>query len=226
MAKLTKRQKKINELVDKDKLYSLNEAVSTLKKFPQAKFDETVELSFNLHIDPKQSDQLVRGTVILPHGTGKSVRVLVFCKGEDVKKAEAAEADFVGSDELIKKINGGWMDFDVIVATPEMMRDISKLGRVLGPRGLMPSPKAGTVTKDIEKAVKELKGGKIEFKNSKNGNIYLAIGKISFDEAALADNAGCVIEIIKKSKPAVVKGVFIKGIFLATTMGCGLKIAV
>ncbi|MCK4519098.1 MAG: 50S ribosomal protein L1, partial [Candidatus Omnitrophica bacterium] len=206
------------------KLYSLNEAVSTLKKIPQAKFDETVELSFNLHIDPKQSDQLVRGTVILPHGTGKNVRVLVFCKGEDVKTAEAAEADFVGSDELIKKINGGWLDFDVVVATPEMMRDISKLGKVLGPRGLMPSPKAGTVTKDIEKAVKELKGGKIEFKNSKNGNIYLAIGKISFDEAALVDNAGCVIDIIKKSKPAVVKGAFIKGIFLATTMGCGLKI--
>lgn len=224
MSKVTKRNKKIKELIDKNKFYSLPEAVSILKKIPCAKFDETVELTFNLNIDPKQSDQLVRGTIILPHGTGKKMRILVFCNGEDVKKAEEAGADFAGSDEFIQKINSGWLDFDGVVATPEMMKDIAKLGRVLGPKGLMPNPKIGTVTKDIAKAVKELKGGRVEFKSSKDGNIYMITGKISFEESAIIKNAESIIEIIKKSKPASVKGTFIKNIYLSTTMGCGLKL--
>lgn len=224
MSRLTKKQKKINEIIDKDKTYDLKEAVSLLKKIPKAKFDETIELSFSLNIDTKQSDQLVRGTVILPHGTGKERRILVFCKGEDVKKAKDAGADFAGLDEYIQKINSGWLDFDAIIATPEMMRDISKLGKILGPRGLMPNPKTGTVTKDIEKAIKEIKKGKLEFKSSKDGNIYMAIGKISFEESAIIDNAHCVIDAINKSRPTSVKGNFIKSLHIATTMGCGLKL--
>jgi large subunit ribosomal protein L1 len=224
MAKLTKRQKQINELIDKSKSYNLDEAVSIIKKFPKLKFDESLELSFNLNIDSKQSDQLVRGTLILPHGTGKETKVLVFCKGEDVKTAKDAGADYVGSDDLVQKISGGWLDFDAVVATPDMMKDISKLGKVLGPRGLMPSPKAGTVTKDISKAVKELKSGKVEFKTGKDGNVYLAIGKVSFEEKALVENARLVIDTIKKSRPVAVKGTYIKSIYISTTMGAGIQL--
>jgi large subunit ribosomal protein L1 len=224
MAKLTKRQKQINELIDKNKTYSLEEAVAIIKKFPKLKFDESLELSFNLNIDSKQSDQLVRGTLILPHGTGKETKVLVFCKGEDVKTAKDAGADYIGSDDLVQKISGGWLDFDAVVATPDMMKDISKLGKVLGPRGLMPSPKAGTVTKDISKAVKELKSGKVEFKTAKDGNVYLAIGKDSFEEKALVENARLVIDTIKKSRPVAVKGTYIKSIYISTTMGGGIKL--
>jgi large subunit ribosomal protein L1 len=224
MAKLTKRQKQINELIDKSKSYNLDEAVSIIKKFPKLKFDESLELSFNLNIDSKQSDQLVRGTLILPHGTGKETKVLVFCKGEDVKTAKDVGADYVGSDDLVQKISGGWLDFDAVVATPDMMKDISKLGKVLGPRGLMPSPKAGTVTKDISKAVKELKSGKVEFKTGKDGNVYLAIGKVSFEEKALVENARLVIDTIKKSRPVAVKGTYIKSIYISTTMGAGIQL--
>lgn len=224
MRKLTKKRKKIDEVIEKNKLYNLEEAVSLLKKIPRAKFDETLELSFNLNIDPKQSDQLIRGSVILPHGTGKERRVLVFCEGKDEERAKDAGADFVGSSDLIKKINSGWLDFDAVVAIPEMMRDISRLGKILGPRGLMPNPKVGTVTKDIEKAVKELKGGKVEFRSSKDGSVYMAIGKISFEESAIVDNARCIINAIKKSRSSSIKGIFIKSIYLSTTMGCGLKL--
>lgn len=224
MPKLTKRQRKIEELVDKKKIYSVEEAISVLKKIPHANFDETVEVCFNLDIDPKQSDQLVRGTMVLPHGTGKDIRVLALVKGEDASKAKEAGCNYAGADEFIQKINSGWIEFDVVVATPEMMRDISKLGKILGPRGLMPSPKAGTVTKDIKKAVKELKSGKIEFKSGKDGNIYITTGKISFDEKALVENVNAIIEAIKKTRPQVIKGIFIKNIHISTTMSCGLKL--
>lgn len=226
MMKLTKRQKKTSEQIEKGKTYSLEEAVKILKAQPPLKFDETIEMVFNLDIDPKQSEQLVRGTVVLPHGTGKEVKVLVFCTGEDVKKAEEAGADFAGSKELIDKINSGWLDFDAIIATPEMMKEISKLGKVLGPRGLMPNPKAGTVTNDIAKAIGELKKGKIEYKSAKDGNIYLAAGKISFDEQALTENTRAIINAIKKAKPQSVKGTYIKSVFISTTMGPGIKLDV
>lgn len=224
MAKLTKKQKQSIELIDKNKQYTLEEAAVLLKELPKAKFDESVELVFNLNIDAKQSEQLIRGTLVLPNGSGRDVKVLVFCKGEDVKDAKDAGADYAGADDLVKKISGGWTNFDAVVATADMMKDISKLGRVLGPRGLMPSPKAGTVTKDIAKAVKELKSGKIEYKSAKNGNIYLAIGKVSFDEKALIENGRLVIETIKKAKPATVKGAYLKSVFMSTTMGSGIRL--
>ena len=224
MPKLTKRQRKIEELVDKKKIYSVEEAISILKKVPPANFDETVEVCFNLNIDAKQSDQLVRGTMVLPHGTGKDIRILALVRGEDASKAKEAGCNYAGADEFIQKISSGWIEFDAVVATPEMMRDISKLGKVLGPRGLMPSPKAGTVTKDIKKAVKELKSGKIEFKNGKDGNIYITAGKISFNEKALVENVSAIIEAIKKTRPQAIKGIFIKNIHISTTMGCGLKL--
>ncbi len=224
MAKLTKKQKQSIELIDKNKQYTLEEATALLKELPKAKFDESVELVFNLNIDAKQSDQLIRGTLVLPNGSGRDVKVLVFCKGEDVKDAKDAGADYVGADDLVKKISGGWTNFDAVVATADMMKDISKLGRVLGPRGLMPSPKAGTVTKDIAKAVKELKSGKIEYKSAKDGNIYLAIGKVSFDEKALIENGRLVIETIEKAKPATVKGTYLKSVFMSTTMGSGIRL--
>ena len=224
MAKLTKRQKISNELIDKDKQYTFEEGIALLKKLPKAKFDESVEMTFNLNVDAKQADQLVRGTLILPNGTGRETKVLVFCKGEDVVSAKDAGADYVGADDLVQKISGGWTDFDVVVATPDMMKDISKLGKVLGPRGLMPSPKAGTVTKDIAKAVKELKSGKVEFKTAKDGNIYLAIGKVSFDEKALIENGLLVIEKIKKARPVSVKGTYLKSVFMSATMGSGIQL--
>lgn len=224
MAKLTKKQKQSIELIDKNKQYTLEEAAALLKELPKAKFDESVELVFNLSIDAKQSEQLIRGTLILPNGSGRDIKVLVFCKGEDVKNAKDAGADYVGADDLVKKISGGWTNFDAVVATPDMMRDISKLGRILGPRGLMPSPKAGTVTKDIAKAVKELKSGKVEYKTAKDGNVCLAIGKVSFDEKALIENGRLVVETIKKAKPAAVKGTYLKSVFMSTTMGSGIRL--
>jgi large subunit ribosomal protein L1 len=224
VAKLTKKQKEIQKLVDKSKEYTVEEAVSILKKILKANFDETVELYFNLNIDPKKSDQLTRGTVVLPHGTGQKMRILVLARGEDVNKAKEAGADFAGNDEFISKIKSGWLDFDAVVATPEMMRDLSILGKVLGPRGLMPNPKAGTVTEDIKKAIEELKKGKLEFKSGKEGNIYMSVGKISFDEKALVDNICAVVDAIKKTRPQSVKGVFIKSIYISSTMGCGIKL--
>ena len=186
MSKKSKRYKEVAKLVEKGKHYTLDEAMGILEKYPKVKFDETVEVSFKLGIDPKKSDQLVRGTVALPQGTGKKMRVAVFCKGENEKIAKEKGADFVGSDDLIQKINSGWLDFDVAIATPDMMKEISRLGRVLGPRGLMPSPKAGTVTTDIGKAVDEVKKGKIEFRVDKQADIHVGVGKVSFGAKGFA----------------------------------------
>ena len=224
MPKITKKQKEIQKIADIEKIYPIQEAVLILKKIPHAKFDETVELAFNLGTDPKQSDQMVRGTVMLPHGTGRKVRVVVLCKGEAGNAAKEAGAEYVGGDELVAKISSGWMDFDVVISSPDMMRDVGKLGKVLGPRGLMPNPKTGTVTNDLARAVKEAKAGKIEFKLDKQGNINVGIGKISFEEKAICENADTVISAINKSRPRTAKGRFVKKIFLSTTMGPGLRL--
>lgn len=221
----SKRFKEAEKNLDKDKSYNFSEAISILKKLPKVKFDETVEVNLHLNVDPKNSDQLVRGTVILPHGTGKKVRVAVFCKGEHEKQAKESGADFVGADDLIDKVAKGFLDFDRAIATPEMMKDLSKLGKVLGPKGLMPSPKAGTVTNNIASAIKEVKAGKIEFKTDKQAGIHVGIGKISFAENQLVENATTLMESIQSLRPASVKGIFLKSVSLTTTMGPGLKIA-
>src|SRR5213082_968078 len=205
----SKRYKKALELVDAKKLHALNSAVEVLTRFPKAKFNETVELAFRLGVDPKQSDQMVRGTVPLPHGSGKTVKVLVFAKpGVAADAAKAAGAEYVGYDELIKKCNEGWADFDVAIATPEAMSEVRKLGKVLGPRGLMPNPKTGTVTDDTARAVKEVKAGRVEFKVDKGGNIHVPVGKASFPADQIEENARAVIEAVAKSRPSSVKGVF------------------
>jgi large subunit ribosomal protein L1 len=222
--KHSKRFRSMLEQVDTKKAYLLKDAVEAIKKAPSVKFDETVDLNFQLGIDMKQSDQAVRGMVSLPHGTGKSTRILVFCKGEEAKEAEKAGADYVGADDLIQKVMGGWLEFDVIVAHPDMMRDISKLGKVLGPKGLMPSPKIGTVTKEIGKTVSELKKGKVEFKSDKTGGTHVRVGKKSFEAQALIDNAQAVIRAILDSKPQSAKGVYLENITLSSTMGPGFKL--
>ena len=224
MAKITKRQKEIQKTADVKKAYLIKEAVAVLKKIPHPKFDETVELAFNLGVDPKQSDQMVRGTMMLPNGLGKKVRVLVLCKGEAANQAKEAGAEYVGGDDLIAKISSGWMDFDVVISSPDMMRDVGKLGKVLGPRGLMPNPKTGSVTTDLGRAVKEAKAGKIEFKLDKQGNINVGVGKISFEEKAICENIDTVVSAINKSRPQTAKGRFIKNISVSTTMGPGLRL--
>ena len=224
MPKSSKKHKETQKLVDNTRTYELEEAIEILKKFPRAKFDETVEVSFKLGIDPKRSDQLVRGTVVLPHGTGKKVRVAVFCKGENEKAVKEQGADFVGSEELVKKINSGWLDFDVAIASPDMMKEISRLGRVLGPRGLMPSVKAGTVTPDIKKAVKEIKKGKVQFKVDKQADIHLGAGKISFEAKALYENIRSLVKAVIEHKPSHSKGQYIKNMTLTTTMGTGIRL--
>lgn len=226
MAKIrSKRYKEASKLLDADKSYSLKDGVSLLKKFPGTKFDQTVELNLHTSIDPKKSDQLIRGTVSLPHGTGRKVRIAVFCKGEQEKEAKAAGADFVGAEDLIEKVNGGFLDFDAAVASPDIMKDLSRLGKILGPRGLMPSPKTGTVTQNVAAAVKDIKGGKIEFKVDKQAGIHAGIGKINFTEAQILENATKVIEAITHAKPASVKGNFIKSASLSCSMGPGVKVA-
>lgn len=224
MVKLSKRLKEAGKLIDKDKSYTLEEAVSTLKKMPHAKFNETVDLAFNLGVDPKQSDQMVRGTVILPNGTGKAVKVIVLCKGEGANEAKEAGADYIGGQDLIAKIASGWIDFDVVISAPDMMKEVGKLGRVLGPRGLMPNPKTGTVTNDVARAVKEAKAGRIEFKVDKLGNINTGVGKISFEEKAIVENADTVIKAINRARPHGVKGKFIKHISISATMSPGLSL--
>nr|MBU1328173.1 50S ribosomal protein L1 [Candidatus Omnitrophota bacterium] len=224
MAKLTKRLKEIQKIANAEKIYSVQEAVTLLKKVPHVKFNETVEISFNLGADPKQSDQMVRGTLMLPNGTGKKVKVLVLCKGEAANQAKVAGAEYVGGDDLIAKISSGWMDFDVVISSPDMMRDVGKLGKVLGPRGLMPNPKTGTVTNDLGRAVTEAKAGKIEFKLDKQGNINIGVGKISFEEKAICENIDTVVNAINKARPQTTKGRFIKNIAISTTMGPGLKL--
>ena len=225
MVKLSKRMKEASKLVEAKRDYSLQDAVSSLMKFPKVKFDETVELHVSLNVDPKLSEQAVRGTVILPHGTGKKIRIAVFCKGENVQKAKELGADHVGAEDLIEKVSKGFMDFDCCVATPDMMRELSKLGKLLGPRGLMPSPKAGTVTMDIGKAIEELRAGKVEFKSDKQGDIHLGIGKRSFTAEQLLKNVLHVMEAIDHLKPSSVKGNLIKKFFLSTTMGPSIKVA-
>lgn len=224
MKALSKRTKEFEKLMDKNKRYSLFEALEILKNIPKTKFDQTVEVSFKLNINPKETPASVRGTVSLPHGTGKTRRVAVFCKGEFEEKAKDAGADFVGSDELIKKVSDGWCDFDVAIATPDMMKDMGRLGKVLGPRGLMPNPKTGTVTQDVEKAISEVKKGKIEFRMDKQSNIHAPIGKLSFETQALFENGSELIEAVEHSRPSAVKGVFIKSIAISSTMGPGLKL--
>lgn len=207
-----------------NKKYSLEEAVKLVKENATAKFDETVELHVRLGIDPKQTDQSIRGTVVLPAGTGKSRKVVVVAKGEKLKEAQSAGADFCGDADLIEKIQKGWMDFDVLVATPDAMRDLSKLGKILGPKGLMPNPKAGTVTFDIARTVKELKGGRIEFKNDSYGIVHTAIGKASFSIEQLSENARTLVEALLKAKPASSKGVYLKSITISSTMGPGVPL--
>jgi len=200
----------------------LARAVALVKQTARAKFDETIVMSSHLGVDPRHSDQLVRGTVVLPHGTGKNVRVLVLCKGEKAKEAQAAGADFVGSDEYVKKIQEGWLDVDAIVATPDMMGEVGKLGRVLGPRGLMPNPKSGTVTFEVTKAIQDLKAGKIEYRVDKGANVHAPVGKASFTEAQLVENAHAFLRELMRAKPAATKGHYIKSLTMSATMGPGI----
>jgi large subunit ribosomal protein L1 len=223
----SKRYKKALTLVDANKTYPLPQAVEVLQKFPKAKFNETVDLAFRLGVDPKQSDQMVRGTVPLPHGSGKTVKVLVFAKpGPAADAARAAGAEFVGFDDMIKKATEGWTDFDVAIATPEAMGEVRKLGKVLGPRGLMPNPKTGTVTDDTAKAVREVKAGRVEYKVDKAGNIHVAIGKASFPAEHIVDNARIVIETIARARPAAVKGIFMQSCTLSATMSPPVRLDV
>ena len=220
----SKRFTKAASLVERKTPYTLERAVTLLKELPPAKFDETVELSVSLNIDPKKTDQIVRGTVTLPHGTGKARKVVVFCKGEQELQAREAGADAVGAADLIEKISGGWLDFDVAVATPDLMRDVSRLGKILGPRGLMPNPKAGTVTDDVAKAVKDVKLGKVEFKMDKLSNIHFVIGRASFRPEQLIENGRVAVEAIVRARPSSVKGRMIKRLSLAGTMSPGIPV--
>ncbi len=223
--KKTKRSKKILEIADvTNKQYTIEDAIDILQKCPKLKFDESVEVSIKLGIDPKKSDQQVRGTLSLPHGTGRSVKVLVFAKADKAKEALEAGADYAGAEEYLEKIKGGWLDFNAVIATPEMMREVGKLGKVLGPRNLMPTPKSGTVTADVAKAITELKAGKVEFKVDKNGVINTIVGKISFEAKKLVENLKVLLTSINKSKPASSKGVYLKKIVLSSTMGPGFVI--
>ncbi len=227
MKKVSNFGKKYQEafkLLEEGKQYDLQEAVALVKQTSIAKFDATVEMAFKLGVDPKYADQQVRGAVVLPFGTGKTKRVLVFAKGEKAKEAEVAGADFVGAEEIVAKIQGGWFDFDVAVATPDMMGLVGRLGKVLGPKGLMPNPKVGTVTLDVTRAINEIKAGKIEYRTDKAGNIHAPIGKVSFDEAKLLENAKTLIETLIKVKPSGAKGQYIKSITLASTMGPGVPV--
>jgi len=226
MAKRGKKYQEAAKLVDRTKSYDVNEAVALVKEAAKANFDETVEVAFRLGVDPKKADQQIRGAMVLPHGAGKTQSVLVFAKGEKAKEAEAAGADHVGDADMINKINQGWFDFDVIVATPDMMAEVGKLGRVLGPKGLMPNPKTGTVTFDVTKAVKEIKAGKVEYRVDKSSNIHVPIGKISFDNEKLAENFLAITDTVIKAKPQSAKGTYIKNVAVASTMGPGVKVDV
>lgn len=224
MAKNGKKYQDALKQIDANKVYTAEEAVELAKKIDFAKFDATVEVAFRLGVDPKKADQQIRGAVVLPNGTGKTQRVLVFAKGEKAKEAEAAGADYVGESEFVEKINQGWFDFDVIVATPDMMGEVGKLGRVLGPKGLMPNPKTGTVTMDVTKAVNEIKAGKVEYRVDKAGNVHAAIGKVSFDAAKLVENFRTVNDVLQKAKPAAAKGTYVKNLSVTTTFGPGIQV--
>ncbi|WP_404450853.1 50S ribosomal protein L1 [Virgibacillus necropolis] len=226
MSKKGKKYQEALKLVDRTKSYDVKEAITLLKKASRVNFDETVEAAFRLGVDPKKADQQIRGAMVLPHGTGKTQRVLVFAKGEKAKEAEAAGADFVGDQEMINKINQGWFEFDVIVATPDMMAEVGKLGRVLGPKGLMPNPKTGTVTFEVEKAVNDIKAGKVEYRVDKSANIHVPIGKLSFDDEKLFENFVSLTEQLVKVKPQASKGVYMRNVSVTSTMGPGVKVDV
>ncbi|MBK5515056.1 50S ribosomal protein L1 [Bacillus sp. TH11] len=226
MAKKGKKYLEAAKLVEVSKAYAVTEAIEVAKKANFAKFDATVEVAFRLGVDPKKADQQIRGAVVLPNGTGKTQRVLVFAKGEKAKEAEAAGADYVGESDYINKIQQGWFEFDVIVATPDMMGEVGKLGRVLGPKGLMPNPKTGTVTFDVTKAVNEIKAGKVEYRVDKAGNIHAPIGKVSFEDAKLVENFKTIADTLQKAKPAAAKGTYMKNATVASTMGPGVRVDV
>ncbi|MFC5700953.1 50S ribosomal protein L1 [Cohnella faecalis] len=224
MAKQGKKYAEAAKLIDREATYETLEAIELVKKAATAKFDETVEAAVRLGVDPRKQDQAVRGVVVLPHGTGKTKRVLVFAKGDKLKEAEAAGADYVGDQELIAKIQQGWFDFDVCVATPDMMSEVGKLGRILGGKGLMPNPKAGTVTNDVAKAIQEIKAGKIEYRLDKAGQIHAPIGKVSFDADKLNENLKALIDALNRAKPAAAKGIYLKNISISSTMGPGARL--
>jgi len=226
MPKHGKKYLESRKKVNREAKYSLDEALDLLKGCATAKFDETIEVAMRLGVDPKYPDQQVRGSVVLPHGTGKSVRVVVFAKGEKAKEAQEAGADFVGSDDLVAKVQGGWLDFDKAVATPDMMGAVGKIGKILGPRGLMPNPKVGTVTFDVGKAVRDLKGGKVEFKVEKSGTLHAGIGKASFGRDKIRENFLAFFEAIGKAKPSAAKGTYIRTLAVSSTMGPGIKLNV
>ena len=224
MPVLTKRVKASHALFDQAKEYSVEDAMEVLKKLPGAKFDETVDLSLRLGVDPKHADQMVRGAVVLPHGIGKTVRVAVFAKGDKEREAREAGADVVGAEDLVEKIQGGWLEFDSAIATPDLMGQVGKLGKTLGPRGLMPNPKLGTVTFDVARAVREAKAGKVEFRVDKAGNVHVPVGKRSFPQEYLAANALALLEALVRAKPAASKGTYLRSVTLSSTMGPGIKV--
>ncbi|QQE78543.1 50S ribosomal protein L1 [Alicyclobacillus sp. SO9] len=226
MARTSKRFGEAVKQIDKQKMYDPNEAVALVKELATAKFDETVEAAIRLGVDPKKQDQQIRGAVVLPHGTGKTARVLVFAKGDKAKEAEAAGADFVGDDDLVQKVSGGWLDFDVVVATPDMMGSVGRLGRILGPKGMMPNPKTGTVTFEVARAIDEIKKGKVEYRLDRDANVHVPIGKASFEADHLLDNLNTLIDALQKAKPAAAKGQFFRNLSIASTMGPGLRVNV
>ncbi|HNS14686.1 MAG TPA: 50S ribosomal protein L1 [Syntrophorhabdaceae bacterium] len=224
MASAGKKYTEARNKIDREKRYDMEEAINLLPQVCFAKFDETVEVAMRLGVDPRHADQMVRGSVALPHGLGKKVRVLVFAKGQKEKEAQDAGADFVGAEDMIEKIQKGWLDFDKAIATPDMMGQVSKLGKILGPRGLMPNPKVGTVTFDIAKTVKEMKAGRVEFRVDKAGNLHVPVGKISFGKEKLMDNLNSLIDAVTRLKPSSSKGTYVKGIAISTSMSPGIKI--
>jgi large subunit ribosomal protein L1 len=226
MAVMTKRQKAAQALYEQDKDYPVDDAVAIVKKLPSVKFDESIDMSLRLGVDPKHADQMVRGAIVLPHGIGKAVRVAVFAKGEKEREARDAGADVVGAEDLVERIQGGWMEFDSAIATPDLMGQVGRLGKVLGPRGLMPNPKLGTVTFDVGRAVREAKAGKVEFRVDKAGNVHVPVGKKSFTVEQLAQNAMALLEAIVRAKPSASKGQYLRSITMSSTMGPGIHVDV
>lgn len=224
MAKRSKRFQKASELVDLDKQYTVAEASEAVAQFPKAKFDESIDVAISLGVNPKKAEENVRGTVVLPHGTGKTLRVLAFCSGEKAKEAEQAGADYVGAEDMVKKIQEGWLDFDAVVATPDSMALVGRVGKLLGPRGLMPNPKVGTVTAEIGKAIEAIKSGRVEFRVEKAGIVHLAVGKASFGATKISENMTAALDAVLRAKPSTSKGVYIRSIFVSTTMGPSLPI--
>ena len=224
MAEKGKKYREAREKIDRNNTYELIQAIQLATEISHTRFDETLDIAIRLGVNPRKAEQMVRGTVVLPHGTGKTSRVLVFAKGEKAKEAEDAGADYVGAEDLVEKIQGGWLDFDKAVATPDMMGQVGKLGKILGPRGMMPNPKVGTVTFEVARAVNEIKGGKVEFRVEKGGIVHAPIGKVSFGVEKLTENARSLLDVVMRAKPPTSKGVYLKGIALSTTMGPGVKV--